>query len=208
MAINDESPVAEVNLLVLQGSTFSHVLSWGADPPTLKPITGISKAAPPVITAPAHGLVANWPVWIADVQGMKQINNPFGPDESPDNDPYTVAIIDSSNISLQGQSSISYTAYLSGGYLLYFPPIDLSGYTARMQIRQPKASSTIILELNTSNGGIVLDNVGKTITLVMTAVQTAALTFGVADYDLEMISGSTVTRILQGKISLSTEVTR
>ncbi len=86
-------------------------------------------------------------------------------------------------------------------------PVDLTGYTARMQVRPSVTSSTVLLELTTTNGGIVLGGALGTITLSATAVQTAALPRG-GVYDIELVNGSVVTRFIRGTITLSKEVTR
>jgi hypothetical protein len=67
-----------------------------------------------------------------------------------------------------------------------------------------------ILSLTTDvNGGITIDNAAKTITLTITAVQTAAFTFKSAVYSLEMASsGGVVTELMGGKIIIEKEVTR
>ena len=92
------------------------------------------------------------------------------------------------------------------------PPvaIDLTGYTARMQIKLKKTDPSFITggELTTENGGIVLGGVAGTITLLITDTVTAAFVFSNAVYDLELISsGSIVTRLLQGSATLSIETT-
>lgn len=86
-------------------------------------------------------------------------------------------------------------------------PVDLTGYTARMQLR-PKAGSPIdLLSLTTANGGIILGDALGTIRVIITASQTAVLTFRAAVYDLELAIGSEVDRLLMGKVKLSKEVT-
>ena len=88
-------------------------------------------------------------------------------------------------------------------YLLY----DLTGYTARMQIRRTLESASPEIELTTENSGIVLGGDAGTFNIVMTNTQTAALdSDGV--YDLEIISGGgTVSRVIQGTFTLDLEVT-
>jgi hypothetical protein len=87
--------------------------------------------------------------------------------------------------------------------------VDLTGYTARMQVRSSLQSSDVILSLTTQNGGIVLDNYAKTIELNISATQTSLLTFSQAVYDLEFITGSgEVIRFAEGKLTLKSEVTR
>lgn len=86
-------------------------------------------------------------------------------------------------------------------------PVDLSGYTARMQMRPSVSSDTVLLNLTTENGGITLGGALGTITLHFTDAQTSALTKG-GVYDIEVVTGGNVTRLIQGAISLSKEVTR
>ena len=88
-------------------------------------------------------------------------------------------------------------------YLLY----DLTGYTARMQVRRTLESASPEIELTTANSGILLGGATGTIDIVMTNTQTAALdSDGV--YDLEIVSGTgAVSRVIQGTFTLDLEVT-
>lgn len=101
-------------------------------------------------------------------------------------------------------------------------PIDLSGYRAKMQIKdQPGGTSTYITLTSTlDNSGTGLNMSGSSgtnplssgsIGVYIAAVSSSLLTFDSGFYDLELISGAgdtaTVTRLLQGKVTLSKEVT-
>lgn len=86
--------------------------------------------------------------------------------------------------------------------------INLTGYTAAMQLRQNYNSDTAALTLNTSNGGIVITGAQGKLVLSATAVQTAALDAGFYVYDLEISLGGVVTRLIQGQITVAGEVTR
>jgi hypothetical protein len=87
-------------------------------------------------------------------------------------------------------------------------PINLTGYTARMQIRQSIASSTTVLSLTTAQA-ITLGGALGTIEVVISAAQTSALTIRKGVYDLELeASNGVVTRLLQGSVEVSPEVTR
>lgn len=86
-------------------------------------------------------------------------------------------------------------------------PINFTGYTARMKVRA-NASATAIIDLTTTNGGIVLGGALGTIQLLMTASATALLVPGMYKYDLELVSGSTVTRYLEGKFEVTAEMTK
>ena len=87
--------------------------------------------------------------------------------------------------------------------------VDLTGCTARMQVRKIVASETVLLELTTGNGRISIDVVKGEITLTVSATDTASLTWKTAVYDLEIVHpDSTITRLLQGNVIISREVTR
>ncbi len=90
-------------------------------------------------------------------------------------------------------------------------PVDLTGYTAEMQVRKTKESDTIILTLNTSNGYLILGGTAGTITISTPANITDALDFVWGRYDLELYPGGDTTqavRLLEGKINLSKQVTQ
>jgi len=86
-------------------------------------------------------------------------------------------------------------------------PINLTGYTARMQLRRYPGDSELVAELTTENGGIALGGAAGTITLTIAATETEEIDTAEGKYDLELISGATVTRLLQGAWTLSKEVT-
>lgn len=83
------------------------------------------------------------------------------------------------------------------------------GFTARLQARSKIDSPTIIFSLTTENGGIALNHTDKTITINITAVATALLTFSTAVYSIEIISNTgVVTPFVGGVLTLVKEVTR
>lgn len=90
-------------------------------------------------------------------------------------------------------------------------PIPLAGLTARMQIRAKAGDATVLATLTTENGGIVLTDPGQ-IALHRSALETALLAFKTAVYDLEIVDPGgpeeVVTRLLQGTVTLSPEVTK
>lgn len=89
-----------------------------------------------------------------------------------------------------------------------YHPYDLTGYTARMQIRRDEFSTSVLAELTTENGKISVDGPNGTVVVSMTAEQTAAIErSGV--YDIEIVSPSTeVHKIVRGAFNLNLEVTR
>jgi hypothetical protein len=87
-------------------------------------------------------------------------------------------------------------------------PVDLTGYTSRMQVRSSFASDTTILNL-TSGSGITLGGTAGTILINATAATTAGVATGQYVYDLELVSGgSAVTRLIKGTFIVDPEVTK
>jgi len=86
--------------------------------------------------------------------------------------------------------------------------VDLSTYTARAMGRANDYTGALLFSL-TSASGLTLGGVAGTITMVISATATSGMTPGTNGvWDLEMISGAgVVTRLVQGKIEVSPEVT-
>ena len=89
--------------------------------------------------------------------------------------------------------------------------VDLTGYTARMQIRESYATP-VLLSLGSAAplAGITLGGAAGTITVAATAPQTAVLpAMSTCVYDLELVEhGGLVRRFLQGSATVSPEVTK
>lgn len=192
---------AKINFKLYQGSTFLETLRWETSTKTYKPISAITRAAPAVITATAHGVPNGWRVRVTNVLGMTDINSA---------DTYhTATVLSPNTIELNQVNALGYKDYVSGGVLEYNQPVDLAGFTARMQLREKLDSATTIVELTTENGGITIDNTLKTITIQIAASATALYEFSSAVYSLEMVSsGGQVTPFASGTITLVKEVTR
>jgi hypothetical protein len=194
------------DITIEKGSTFSRVLRWETTPLIYKPISGITKAGPAVVTATGHGVVDGWRVAIVSVVGMRQINAKNWPLRPTDFRRATY--IDANSFSLNDVNSSGYDAYTSGGLVVYNTPVDMASFTARMQVRSTVDAATTLLSL-TESAGIAINNSAKTITLTVSATATAALTFCSGVYDLEMVSqGGVVTKLLSGNVLVLPEVTR
>lgn len=86
-------------------------------------------------------------------------------------------------------------------------PYDLSSYSAKMEVRE-SASSSAILTLN-SGAEITLGGALGTITILVSATTTGALTAGDYKYDLELTSGAgIVTRLIEGSCTVSPQITQ
>jgi hypothetical protein len=195
---------AKISYKIYQGSTFQETLRWESETKQYAPISAITNAAPCVITtSSAHGVPVNWRIRVTGVSGMKDINT------ISDDAYYLVTSKTSNTLTLNQVNSAAYASYTSGGIVEYNTPIPITGYTAQMQIRETLESATVIHELTTANGGIVIDPVNYTIMLKMSAAVTATFNFDSAVYSCELTDAQgTVMPFLTGNISLVKEVTR
>jgi len=88
--------------------------------------------------------------------------------------------------------------------------VDLTGYTACMDIRE-KYSDTTVIKTLTDISGITLGGAAGTIDILISAVDTRAFTFKKGVYDLELYPAAALSdtvRLMQGMVTLSKEATR
>ena len=195
--------MAESNdLTILKGRTFTLVLRWETAPIVYKAITAIEQSAPARLTVPGHGCVDGWR---AAVTGVKEVRSA---------DYQTVTIVDANTIEFNELDASGFKAYVSGGFLQYLTPVDLTGYTGRMKIKD-KVGGTVLLSSSAPDAplnviDIAVNNTAKTITLTVHASATTDISWSRGVYDLEMVSSDlepVVTRLISGKVSVVDEVT-
>ena len=81
--------------------------------------------------------------------------------------------------------------------------INLYGYTANSMMRKSYYSTSATTITSTVTG-----TANGEVTLTVSATNTASLTPGRYVYDVEIVDGSEVTRVLEGIITITPEVTR
>jgi hypothetical protein len=177
-----------MTITIRKGETFRRVLRPTAKPYIYKPITAITKSAPVMITAPSHGLVSGQLVAIVSVKGMREINSELDSNGEPVLTAYRkVTVIDANTIAINNVNSSDFGTYTSGGYLQFFTPIDMTGCTARRSIKD-REGGTLLLSLTTENGRLVIDNMAHTITEIIPASVTEAITWRRGVSDLELVN--------------------
>lgn len=77
-------------------------------------ITGITNAAPAVVTCAAHGLSTGALVYITRVRGMADED---GSEDDLNGETYTVTVVDANNVSLDGTDTTAWSAYSSDGVM-------------------------------------------------------------------------------------------
>lgn len=85
---------------------------------------------------------------------------------------------------------------------------NLSGYTAKMQIRPEVSSSTIYADASTTNGMIAINGTQGQITVTISETATALYDWSIGVYDLKVLSVDDVIRLVHGNVALSKQVTR
>jgi hypothetical protein len=86
-------------------------------------------------------------------------------------------------------------------------PVNLTGYSAAMQVRENTNSTGVILGL-ASGSGITLGGTAGTIDISVSATTMGAANGGTYVYDLEVSSGAQVTRLIYGSFTITPEVTK
>ena len=88
-------------------------------------------------------------------------------------------------------------------------PIDLTGCTAKMQVREEVISDTVLIELSTENGRITITPASGQFDLYIADEDTDHLSLDGGVYDLEVYHpNGEVTRLCQGVWLFTDEVTR
>ena len=115
--------------------------------------------------------------------------------------------MNANTIAFNSVNAADYSAYISGGYVQFYTPVDLTGTVGRMTIKN-KVAGTVLVTLTSANGGIVIDAAAKTIKVAITATATAGYTWTEGVYDLELVFiDGTVIQLLKGAVSVKEEVT-
>lgn len=88
-------------------------------------------------------------------------------------------------------------------------PVDLTGCTAKMQIRDKVESPTLLLELNTSNNSIILGGVAGTIEFNISAQITEQIKWKTGVYDMKItFPDGKVIKKLYGSVTVTSSITR
>lgn len=202
------------DLSLQQGKTQPIVLRCETETIIYKAITAIQQTAPIRLTVTGHGAVQGWRGAVTNVKGMTEINGIANELKSSDYHPITV--VDADTVEFNDVNAAGFKAYVSGGYLQYNTPMDLTGYAARLQIRNKKNGATMLFEMTTENGLVAIDNTLKTVTLYFDAIDFTNLTWKKGYYELELYKNvvrgaetiESVYSPLEGDVTLDVETAK
>jgi len=185
---------------IQQGATFNRTWNWYGGGKICREVTSIDTGCPTTLTTAAHLLpTGDTPVYL-EARGARELDTK-GKEVLAT---YVSATEFSVPINTLGKTYSSPSVVMS-----YYAPKGLTGYIARMSIRENIDDTTAILELTSAGGDITITLANAAVTVTISATVTATLDFEEAFFDLELEdTGGVVTRLVEGKVLLSDEVTR
>ena len=176
---------------IQQGATFRASFVYFQPTLNVKAITAISQSIRPVVAVTAHGIPAGteWPVWIRGVKGMAKINH-AAEDVEDQATAYLATRIDANSVSINADTT-DFAAYASGGELAYNPPVDLTGCSARMDVRRRLSDTAAVLSLSSATAApasrLTITPASGRIDKEITDEDTAAIDWKSAVWDLEVV---------------------
>jgi hypothetical protein len=187
-------------ILINKGETFRAEIRWSKDDDiTYKAITGVVQKTPLRLTVASHGIPPGWPCAITNVKGMVGLNAEAN--NVSDSDYHRVKVIDTNTIEFNDIDAAGFKDYVSGGYVQFQTPQDLTGHTARMDIKD-KIGGTVLSssEVDASPLDIItltVDAVNFKTDLEISATDTAGVTFKKGVTSLEMVGPTGVVKRLK-----------
>lgn len=194
---------ASKDLSIKQGKTFTLVLRWEAPPIVYKAISAITQSAPVQLTVPGHGIPDGWRAAVTGVKGMTEINAEAN--DVRDKDYNQITVVDANTIEINAINAAGFKPYTSGGHVQFNTPVDLTGFTARMTVRDKVGGTALASSADVID--ITIDTAKHTIAISISAADTELITWLKGVYELELVSsGNVVTQLLTGKISVTKEI--
>lgn len=163
---------ARLDLPINTGTTYRDTVRLMQPTFVYRAITSIA-GAPVQVTAPAHGLASDWPVWVRGVTGMPDINRAL-----PNQRPHKAKLLDANTFEINALSAEGLKPL--GGQLVYRAPVDLTGAVVVMRF---VLGDSPLFTL-TDGAGLVVNAAGG-IARELTAQQTEQLS-GAWSYSFEI----------------------
>jgi hypothetical protein len=189
-------------LEIIRGKTFELDVFWSnRDVIVRKPIAAISYAlGAPRLTVTGHGMASGMAGFVTLVDGPDEIN-----EEDPSNprltDANVVTVIDQNTVEFNAVTPVRengdpWDAYVAGGFLCYYAPMDLSGVVARVDFYD-KPGGTVWASSQAANApldivSVTVDAANKYIRIRIEEEDTDALVprKGVCEMEVETPDGT------------------
>lgn len=181
---------------LIRGATYRDTRRLMQPPKEYRPLTAISATAPLRMTVPAHGLAGDWLAWVIGTSGLQDLNR-----EPVRQLPHRVEVVDADTLEINRLSGAGFKPEAGAGQLIYQPPVDLTGATARLVIREQEEGGSQLLELTTGSG--ITTTAPGTLAVEIDAEATQAITWTSGWYHLEVVfPDGTVSRFFRGPVTV------
>jgi len=169
---------------IRKGHTTELIFRWLQPDFIYKPITGVQATAPVRLDVVNHNITDGNIFVVTGIQGggSKLNGNP-----SKSSSYFRANIADVNTIEINSVNGADYPPYVSGGYIQYRPPIDLTGVTALAQMRESVDSSVVLAEFSTGDGSIVIDDLDGVVTITIASSDTEDLIMDKCIFDYKLI---------------------
>jgi hypothetical protein len=199
------APVVDIN--IVKGKTFEFMYRYADHDLVYRPILAMPSTAPVRLTITNHGIPDGWPIRIEGVRQPYELNT--------EDDCYHIATsIDINTIELNTLRADEWRPYVASGNVVFNRPFDLTGCSARMQIRN-RVDGEVLLKLSSDastlpDGLIAIDFNLSALTVRLSPAITSAITWTRGVYDLELITsdGNVYPITDVSKVTVGSEVTR
>lgn len=196
-----------IDIAIIKGKTFEFMYRYAESELSYASVSAMPSAAPVRLSAISHGIPDGWPIRIEGVRHPVELNTPDGG--------YQIAtLIDESTIELNDLALDQFRPYSAGGTIIFNKPFDLTGCSARMQIRDA-VNGNILLSLSSDplavrDGSISIEVDLAGVSAKLSAETTSSITWQRGVYDIELITpdGSVYPITAISNVTVSGEVTR
>lgn len=197
---------ATYKLRLVRGKTCEQVLLYADTRLRYLPIEAMPSQAPVRLTLTAHAIPDNWPVRVQGVTAPAELNTKAGM-------AVRATVVDADTVELNSLDATTWAAFVASGHLVFQAPVDLTGWKARMHIRD-KVGGNLLMSLSSdpadeADGEIQVDVVNSAFVIKLSAAQTAGLPWNSGVYDLEAIrpDGAVVGVLAPSPVIVEQEVT-
>ncbi len=185
----------QIDITITRGKTFEFGFLYADDEPRQVLITGMPSKVPLRLTVVGHGLPDGWPFWVSCVKTPAELNTGVDSDDANEvmsADPYFVKVVDVDTIEVPGVVASCWKAFSGPGVLLTRPPVDLTGWACRAQVRD-KVGGNVLFSWHSDpaenpDGEAVVDEVLGAFFLKMDAGTAKDLDWKRGIYDAEAIA--------------------
>lgn len=109
----------------------------------------------------------------------------------------------------QGDDVALEVVWKTGATVATATAVDVTGYEARLQVREYSYSTETLVDVDSDDGHITVGTTDGTFTIEFSNAETAAWTWREGVFDLEAVApDGTVTKIWRGTMRVISEVTR